>query len=100
MNIEGFRSIQCIYVLFFFPSFDLAYFRVGKAMALLEKGAKKALHLTGLNWSICIDEHNGLLNYYSLSGQEILVLCNHIKISNAQLVDVREVGQSRTGKSL
>lgn len=32
----------------FFPSFDLIYFQVGKAVVLSEEGARKVLNLTGL----------------------------------------------------
>lgn len=46
-----------------------------------------------------MDEHDRLLNYYSLNDQEVFVLCNHVKISNEQLVNVREAGRAEQGEA-
>lgn len=46
-----------------------------------------------------MDEHDRLLNYYSLNDQEVFFLCNHVKISNEQLVNVREAGRAEQGES-
>lgn len=45
-----------------------------------------------------MDEHDRLLNYYSLNDQEVFVLYNHVKISNEQLVNVREAGRAEQGE--
>lgn len=46
-----------------------------------------------------MDEHDRLLNYYSLNDQEVFVfLCNRVKISNEQLVNVREAGRAEQGE--
>lgn len=42
------------------------FFHLGNVVLLLEEVVKKVLNLTGLKLSICIDEHNGLLSYYSM----------------------------------
>lgn len=63
-------------------------------MVLLEEGAKKLLNLTGLKRSIWVDEHNVELLF-----QEILVLCSHVRVSNEQLVHVREAGRAAWGEA-
>lgn len=70
------------------------YFHVGNAVVFLEEVVEKVLNLTSLKWSICVDEHNGLLE---LLFHEIFLLCNHVKISNGQLVKVREAGRAAQG---
>lgn len=41
-------GVLSVFMYGFFPSFDLMYFHVGKAVVLLEEGARKVLHLMGL----------------------------------------------------
>ena len=60
----AFRSIQGIYA-WCSLSFDLTYFHVGEAVVLLEEGAGRVQHLTGLSWSCGVGGHSRQLNGYS-----------------------------------